>query len=86
MSEPIFDIEQLEEIKDQETADLIAKLLLYAQSLEEQVVELRKEVNRLTPRGEPTPYEDLHSDIYENFDDHPVYVRHRDTIELFFTY
>lgn len=43
MSEPIFDIEQPEKIKDQETADLIAKLLLYAQSLEEQVVELRKE-------------------------------------------
>lgn len=84
--EPMYDTEQLEAIQEQETADLIVKLLLNAKSLEEQVVALRSEVNRLTPQGESAPYEDLYSDLYENFDDHPAYERYRHIIDLFFTY
>lgn len=85
-SEPMYDTEQLEEFREQETADLIVKLLLYAKSLEEQIVDLRSEVNLLTSQGESEPYEDLHSDLYENFDDHPAYERYRHIIDLFFTY
>jgi len=84
-TEPMYDEGQLEAIQEQENADLIVKLLLYAKSLEEQVVALRSEVNRLTPQDESAPYEDLHSDLYESFDDHPAYERYSDIIDLYFT-
>lgn len=83
--ESIHDTEQLDAV-EQENADLITKLLLYAKSLEEQVISLRAEVNRLTPLDESKPYEELHNDLYENFDDHPAYERYRDIIDLFFSY
>ena len=82
----IDDFETLKVDKELENAKLILDLLNYSKSLEEAVIELRKKVNELTPETEPIPYYDLHSDVYEAFDDHPAYLKYRDYIELFFKY
>jgi hypothetical protein len=83
-SEPMYDVEQLDYFKEMEPVDLIVKLLGYTKTLEEMVIDLRVQVNRLTPKNEPLPYEDLHSDVYEVFDDHPAYERYKEHIELFY--
>ncbi len=71
---------------DLDTARLIVGLLNYSQSLEEMVIDLRKEINSLTPKDQPLPYFELHSDVYESFEDHPAYEKYKDYIELFFKY
>jgi hypothetical protein len=86
MKEPMFDDETITRKDVKDNAQLIVDLLVYSKKLEEMIVELRKEVNGLTREGQPVPYPELHSDIYENFDDHPAYEKHREYIELFFKY
>lgn len=75
--EPIYDDDMLAMIEDQKTAELINALLCYTRTLENMVVELREQVNSLTPREEPKPFFDLHSDIYEEFSDYPAYVKYQ---------
>lgn len=82
----MYDIEQLEHFKEMEPVDLIVKLLGYTKTLEDMVIDLRIKVNRMTPKDEPLPYYDLHSDVYEVFYDHPAYERYKEHIELFHQY
>lgn len=82
----MFDDETILRREQMDNAQLIVDLLVYSKKLEEMIVELRKEVNGLTHEGQHVPYPELHSDIYENFDDCPAYDKHRDYIELFFKY
>ncbi len=81
--EPMYDVEQLDYAKEMEPVDLIVKLLSYTKTLEEMVIDLRIKINRLSPRNKPLPYSDLHSDVYEVFDDHPAYERYKEYIALF---
>jgi hypothetical protein len=32
------------------------------------------------------PYHDIRGNLYEVFDDHPIYIKHKDHIELFHKY
>lgn len=66
-----------------EAVELIGKLLRYTRSLEDQIIDLRIKVNRLSPKDKPIPYFDLHSDIYKSFDDHPIYERYKEYLESF---
>ncbi|MBP1935124.1 hypothetical protein [Ammoniphilus resinae] len=84
--ESMFDDETIEMATEMEAVDLIVKLLSYTQTLEETIIGLRKEVNGLTPPHRPSPYFDLHSDLYEVFDEHPAYERYRDIIEKLIKY
>ena len=64
--------------------DLVHAVLGYAKALEKMAVDLRKEVNFYAQKAKLTPpYQDLHSDIYEVFDDHKAYPRYK---ELFLKY
>ncbi|NHN34518.1 hypothetical protein [Paenibacillus agricola] len=74
--EAAYSIDADEEVKDRESNDLIIGLLTYTKTLESMVLELRKAVNALTPQGQEQPFPDLHTDIYEAFDDHPAYERY----------
>ncbi|WP_372814777.1 hypothetical protein [Paenibacillus sp.] len=75
--EPMYDEESLAALEQQETEALIAALAQYCKSLEQQVVELRRDVNRLTPQGQDKPFPDVHSDLYETFDHLAAYKRFR---------
>lgn len=81
-SEPIYDDVTLEQIEEQETADLISALAEYAKTLEEMVVELRRQVNALTPAGQKEPFPDLHGDIYEVFYDYPAYRKFEEILKI----
>jgi hypothetical protein len=84
--EPMYDVEQLEHFKEMEPVDLIVKLLGYTKTLENMVIDLRIKANRMTPKGEPLPFPELHSDMYKVFDDHPAYEKYKEHIELFYKY
>ncbi|WP_257352265.1 hypothetical protein [Pseudalkalibacillus decolorationis] len=86
MKEPMYDDDTIKLGDEMDHAQLIVDLLIYSKKLEEMIIELRKEVNELTPEGQTIPYAELHSDIYENFDDYQAYEKHRSFIELFFKY
>ncbi|KKC45815.1 hypothetical protein VE23_01735 [Paenibacillus sp. D9] len=75
--EPMYDEESLVALRQQETEALIAALAQYCKSLEQQVVELRHDVNRLTSPGQEKPFPDVHSDLYETFDHLAAYPRFR---------
>jgi len=75
--EPMYDEESLAALEQQEIEALIAALAQYCKSLEQQVVELRRDVNRLTPPGQDKPFPDVHSDLYETFDHLAAYKRFR---------
>ncbi|MEW6064900.1 hypothetical protein P378_16260 [Desulforamulus profundi] len=62
----------LASIKELEAYELIGALLGYTKNLEAMVLELRQEVNALIPPLKHKPYENIHSDIYEVFDDYPA--------------
>lgn len=74
-SDPIYDEEALADLQQQETEALIEALVNYCKSLEQQVVDLRRDVNRLTPEELGEPFPDLHSDLYETFDHLAAYAR-----------
>lgn len=72
-SEPIYDDCTLELIKQQETEELIAALVEYCKDLEKQVVDLRCQVNKLTPLDKRKPFPDPQSDLYEVFHHYAAY-------------
>jgi len=72
-SEPIYDDVTLELIEIQETDELVAALIEYYSGLEKMVIELRCEVNSLTPPGKREPYPDPASDFMEVFYEYPAY-------------
>ena len=81
--EPMYDTEMLQLIEEKETADLISAVLSYTKDLEKMVLDLRGQVNDLTPAGQPKPYCDLHSDIYEVFYEYPAYQKYQKLFNLF---
>ncbi len=56
-----------------EAFELIRALFDYTCELEKKIVELRKQVNKLTPQEELTPFPELHENIYQSFFDYPAY-------------
>lgn len=82
MREPTYDDDTLELIFELQTAQLIIALLEYVKTLEKMVIELRQQVNNLTPPGQLRPYADLYSDIFEAFDDYPAYQRFEKAFEI----
>ncbi len=81
-NEATYSIDADEEVKDRESIDLIIRLLAYTKTLESNVLALRRKVNALTQQGQEQPFPDLHTDIYEAFDDHPAYERYKDYLEF----
>lgn len=72
-SEPIYDDCTLELIEQQQVEELIAALAEYCKNLEKQVVDLRCQVNCLTPSNIVIPFFDLHADLYEVFYHYDAY-------------
>jgi hypothetical protein len=62
-----------EQKKEFQIYQLVVALIDNCRELGKQVVELRQQVNRLTPSGQPEPYVDLYSDLYESFYDYATY-------------
>ena len=59
--------------------ELIHALVGYTQRLEKSIVKLRIETNHLAGKaGFPIPYSDLHTDIYETFDDFPAFTKYKE--------
>lgn len=81
-----YDEQEVVAVKEQQTNELIAALLNYAQGLENQVVSLRSELNKKSLSDEAQPYPDLHTDIYESFEDYPAYEQNKDGIETYLEY
>lgn len=81
-SEPMYDDMTLQLIEEQKIAELISALAKYAKSLEDMVVKLRKQVNTLTPAGQPLPFPDLHTDIYQVFYDYPAYQKFEEILKI----
>jgi hypothetical protein len=71
--EPMYDDCTLELIEQLETEELISALADYCKDLEEQIVELRCQVNKLTPVVNSEPFPDPHSDLYEVFYHYAAY-------------
>jgi len=82
MREPTHDDDTLELIVELQTFELITGLCEYARSLEKMVIELRSQVNNLTPLWQPKPYAELYSDIFEAFDDYRAYQRFKEAFEI----
>jgi hypothetical protein len=79
--EPIYDDVTLELIEKQETDELVAALFEYYTGLEKMVIDLRYEVNSLTPAGKREPYPDPASDFMEVFYDYPAYPKFQHLFE-----
>lgn len=82
----VYDCESIALIEKQQVAELIAAVLSYSEDLAKQIVELRKEINKLSGKGSYAPYIDLHSDIYRSFEHYPVYQEHTEIIEAILEY
>lgn len=82
----VYDCESIVLIEKQQIGELIAAILSHGEDLANQIVELRKEINRLSGNGIYAPYNDLHSDIFKNFDCHPVYQEYQEIIEAYLDY
>lgn len=82
MSETYYQEELSED--DRDNIAFIISLLHYTKKLEAMVIKLREEVNELTPNGNPIPYFELHSDVYENFFDYPTFIKYQKYIEIYF--
>lgn len=73
--------------EERDNALLLVNLLLYAEKLEKMIIELRETVDELTPTGQDQPYGfELHSDIYENFEDCRAYEKQRKLIEHYLAF
>jgi hypothetical protein len=81
-SERMYDVETLEWMKEQETEELILGLAEYVKSLQLQVVQLRSQVNKLTPSDQEEPFPGVHSDLYETFDHYAAYVKYNHILKL----
>ena len=77
ISEPIYDDCMLEVIEQQKTEELITALVEYCKTLEIQVIDLRGQVNMLTPLGERRPFPELESDLYEVFYHYAAYPKYK---------
>jgi len=62
-----------EQEKEFQIYQLMDALVDNCRDLGKQVVELRQQVNRLTPPGQPEPFPDLYSDLYKSFYDYAAY-------------
>jgi len=71
--EPIYDELTLELIQRQETDELVAAMIEYYSELERMVIDLRCEVNKLTPPGKRKPYPDPVSDFMRGFYDYAAF-------------
>jgi 5,10-methenyltetrahydromethanopterin hydrogenase len=80
--EPMYDDDTLELLEELETTELIEALLHNTRDLEKMIIELREEVNSLTPKGQRKPYIDLHSDIYKVFYDFTAYSKHEEIFKI----
>ena len=76
-SEPMYDDNSIALVQEQETEELIRKLAEYARSLELQVVQLRRQVNHLTPVDQAEPFPELYSDFLESFDQLAAYSQYK---------
>lgn len=64
----------LDTLVKEQCADLVGQIWQYTLALEQYVVKLRKEVNRLSGNGSVVPYPDIESDFRVRFfSDHPAY-------------
>ncbi len=64
----------LDTLVKEQCADLVGQIWQYTLALEQDVVKLRKEVNRLSGNGSVVPYPDIESDFRVRFfSDHPAY-------------
>jgi hypothetical protein len=80
-TEPIVDDQTLEAMEERETEELIAGLAAYARSLEQQIVQLRSQINDLTPEDQEPLFPELHTDLYESFDHYAAYGRFAHVLE-----
>ncbi len=74
-SEPMYDDCTLMYIEEQQTEELLSGLVEYCLSLEKQVVDLRNQVNNLTPSERQKPYFDLYGDLHEVFHQYAAYAK-----------
>lgn len=75
---PVFDDNQLIQIEEQQTEQLVSELVECIVTLCNTAAKLRAEVNglskRLNPQAPPAYYE-VHSDLCRSFEDSPAYLR-----------
>ena len=86
-----YDYEQLEMIKEDEERSLVRDFVEYSNELVDKILELWKEINsydqklRLERKENMIhyrpPYDDLHSDIYQDFSEHQVYEKYKDELD-----
>jgi hypothetical protein len=71
----VYSLELMEkQVKAWQIYQLVEALVDNCLELAKQVVELRRQVNRLTPSGQPQPFlDELYSDLYESFNDYAAY-------------
>ena len=80
MSDPMYDDVSIENQKEIESSDLIYQLRQYIIVLEEYVIRLRKQVNRLADKGKE-PFPDPASDFCIRFCDHPLYEKYSEIFD-----
>lgn len=74
MLNDVMENEGLSSVADELQADLVGQIWQYTLALEQYVVKLRKEVNRLSGATSEHPYPDEESDFRVRFfSDHPAY-------------
>jgi hypothetical protein len=74
MLNDVMENEGLSNVTDELQADLVGQIWQYTLALEQYVVKLRKEVNRLSGATSEHPYPDEESDFRVRFfSDHPAY-------------
>ncbi len=74
MHNEVMDDEGLSNLTHEMQSDLVRQVWQYTLALEQYVVELRKEVNRLSSNASAPPYPDEESDFrIRSFSDHPAY-------------
>jgi hypothetical protein len=87
-----YDTEQLEMMEEYETHTLVSDLVEYSNELAEEILKLRKEVNRYDQALQSKrnmdhyrpPYDDLYSDIFRDFSEHKVYEKFKDELDKMF--
>ena len=64
-------------MQDFETVDIVKAMLDYSKKLENMVMELREQVNSLTPKGQPIPFREVKRDFLEAFFECPAYKKNQ---------
>ena len=74
MHNDLMDDESLSNLAQEQRTDLVGQIWQYALALEQYVIKLRNEVNRLSDKSSVIPYPDIESDFRVRFfSDHPAY-------------